>query len=160
MFVFVGGLNLVHQFWIHTEAIGKLPRPLEFVFNPPAHQRVHHVVNPLYLDANCAGGFILWDRLFGSFVAEGQKPRDGIVKSLYSFNPLVEASYEWLGIASDLCRARSLKEALGLCLGSPGWSADGSRETSHAITARWRARLAHPASAPAEWTYLRSGPFI
>ncbi|MGC8534449.1 MAG: sterol desaturase family protein [Rhizomicrobium sp.] len=150
MLVFVGGVNLVYQFWIHTEAIGKLPRPFEFVFNTPSHHRVHHAVNPHYLDANYAGVFILWDRLFGSFVAEGETPRYGIVKNLCSFNPLVVASHEWLAIAADLRRARSLKEALGFFLGPPGWSADGSRETSDAIKARWRAQLSHAASAPAE----------
>ena len=150
MLVFVGGLNLVYQFWIHTEAIGKLPGPFEFVFNTPSHHRVHHAVNPHYLDANYAGVFILWDRIFGSFVAENEKPRYGIVKNLYSFNPLVVASHEWLAIAADLRQARTVREALGFFLGPPGWSPDGSRETSDAIKARWRARLSHPTPAPAE----------
>lgn len=150
MLLFVGGLNLVYQFWIHTEAVGKLPRAFEFVFNTPSHHRVHHAVNPHYLDSNYAGVFILWDRLFGSFVAEEERPRYGIVKNLYSFNPLTVAFHEWLAIGADLRRAGSLKEVLGFVFGPPGWSKDGSRDTSDAIKARWRARRADPASLPAE----------
>ena len=60
-------INLVYQFWIHTERIGKLWRPIEFIFNTPSHHRVHHGMDQQYLDKNYGGIFILWDRLFGSF---------------------------------------------------------------------------------------------
>ena len=62
MLAFVGSMNLIYQFWIHTEAIGTLPRPIEAIFNTPSHHRVHHARNPRYLDANYAGTFIVWDR--------------------------------------------------------------------------------------------------
>ena len=63
-------INLVYQFWIHTERIDKLWRPIEFVFNTPSHHRVHHGMDQQYLDKNYGGILILWDRLFGSFAAE------------------------------------------------------------------------------------------
>ena len=70
MVLFCGGVNLVYQFWIHTEAIGKMPRWFEAVMNTPSHHRVHHGRNARYLDANYAGVFIIWDKLFGTFVPE------------------------------------------------------------------------------------------
>jgi hypothetical protein len=53
-------VNLVYQFWIHTEAIGRMPRWFEAVFNTPSHHRVHHATNPVYLDRNYAGALIVW----------------------------------------------------------------------------------------------------
>jgi sterol desaturase/sphingolipid hydroxylase (fatty acid hydroxylase superfamily) len=153
MLAFVHGLNLVYQFWIHTEAIGKCPAWFEAVFNTPSHHRVHHATNARYLDSNYAGVFILWDRLFGTFVAEdaADAPRYGIVKNLATFNPLRIAAHEWIGIASDLARARSLRDAAGFVFAPPGWSPDGSRETSDSIRENWaRYRSAQLSNAPAE----------
>ncbi len=141
MIAFVHGLNLVYQFWIHTEAIGRLPRAFEAVMNTPSHHRVHHATNPAYLDSNYAGVFIVWDRLFGSFVAEraGDPPRYGIVHNLASFNVLKIAFHEWLGLFADLFRAKSLREVFGYIFAPPGWSADGSRETTDSLKAQWAA---------------------
>ena len=155
MLAFVGGLNLLYQFWIHTEMIGKLG-PLEWVLNTPSHHRVHHATNPKYLDANYAGTFIVWDRLFGTFVAEddGERPRYGIIKNLGTFNPVRIAFHEWIGIAKDVVKARSLREVLGYAFGPPGWSPDGSRLTSAMIKKRWLQQQAqqqrHPSKLPAE----------
>ncbi|MEX0645650.1 MAG: sterol desaturase family protein [Parvularculaceae bacterium] len=147
MVVFVGGLNLIYQFWIHTEHIGRLG-PFEWIFNTPSHHRVHHATNARYLDANYAGTLIIWDRMFGSFVPEAdeEKCRYGIVKNLGTFNPLVISFHEWIGIAKDVFAAKSVKEAFGYMFGPPGWSPDGSRMTSKLIKERW-ARLQAPAGA-------------
>lgn len=141
MVLFCAGLNLIYQFWIHTEAIARMPRWVEAVMNTPSHHRVHHGVNPRYLDANYAGVFIVWDRLFGSFVAErNEEPvRYGIVRQLGSFNILWAAFHEWVGIARDLWRA-PWRAKPGYAFGPPGWSHDGSRDTSETIKARWSAR--------------------
>ena len=138
MLVFVSGINLVYQFWIHTETVGKLG-PLEWIMNTPSHHRVHHATNPRYLDANYAGTFIIWDRMFGTFVEEreDEKPRYGIVKNLGTFNPFKIAFHEWIGIAKDVMSAKSLKEVMGYTFGPPGWSPDGSRMTSATIKERW-----------------------
>ena len=137
-----GGINLIYQFWIHTEMVGRMPRWFEAVMNTPSHHRVHHATNPRYLDHNYAGVFIVWDKMFGSFVAErdDDRPRYGIVKNLGSFNVLWAAFHEWIGIARDLVAARSWRDRLGYMFGPPGWSPDGSRDTSEIIRARWLAR--------------------
>jgi sterol desaturase/sphingolipid hydroxylase (fatty acid hydroxylase superfamily) len=139
MIVFVHGVNLVYQFWIHTEAIDRFPRWFEAVMNTPSHHRVHHAVNARYLDANYAGVFIVWDRMFGSFVSEtaNDRPRYGIVGNLASFNPLKVALHGWVSLAGDLAGARSLREATLYLLAPPGWSPDDSRDTSDKIKARW-----------------------
>ena len=139
MIAFVHGLNLVYQFWIHTESIGRFPRWIEAAMNTPSHHRVHHATNARYLDANYAGVFIVWDRLFGTFVEETQAdpPHYGIIGQIATFNPLRIALHGWVSLGSDLIRARSLREFAGYLLAPPGWSPDGSRDTSDAIKARW-----------------------
>ncbi|HYE47789.1 MAG TPA: sterol desaturase family protein [Caulobacter sp.] len=136
------GISLVYQYWIHTEAIGKMPRWFEAVFNTPSHHRVHHARNPRYLDANYAGILIIWDRLFDTFIPETDEepPRYGLVKNLGDFNILRVAFHEWIGIGRDLMTARSPREVLGYLFGPPGWSPDGSRETSKTLKAKWLAR--------------------
>jgi sterol desaturase/sphingolipid hydroxylase (fatty acid hydroxylase superfamily) len=142
------GISLVYQYWVHTEAIRKLPRWFEAVFNTPSHHRVHHARNPRYLDANYAGILIIWDRLFGTFVPEDETdpPRYGIVKNLGDFNILRVAFHEWMGIGKDLAGSRSLREVVGYLFGPPGWSPDGSRDTSHTLKAKWQAREAAKAA--------------
>jgi hypothetical protein len=125
----------------------------ETLFNTPSHHRVHHATNPRYLDANYAGVFIIWDKMFGTFVPEddAEKPRYGIVKNLGSFNPFVIAFNEWVGIVKDLVSSKSLRDSIGYVFGPPGWSPDGSRMTSVKLKERWaRARAAAPAAQPAE----------
>lgn len=143
MVLMFSAVSLVYQFWIHTEVIGRMG-PLEYLLNTPSHHRVHHATNPRYLDANYAGVLIIWDRLFGTFVAEddAERPRYGIVSQLGTFNPFRVAFHEWIGIWRDVARAKSLREALGFMFGPPGWSPDGSRKTSASLKAEWAARQA------------------
>lgn len=142
--------SLVYQFWIHTEMIDRMG-PLEWVMNTPSHHRVHHAINANYLDANYAGVLIIWDRLFGTFIAEDKKepPRYGIVSQLGTFNPFRVAFHEWLGIFRDVGGAKSPRDVLGYVFGPPGWSPDGSRKTSASIKAEWAARQ-QAAAVPAE----------
>jgi sterol desaturase/sphingolipid hydroxylase (fatty acid hydroxylase superfamily) len=142
---FCGGLNLIYQFWIHTEVIGKMPPWFEAVMNTPSHHRVHHGTNPRYLDRNYAGVFIIWDKMFGTFEAERaeEPPRYGIIRNLATFNPLWVACHEWLGIARDLARARSLKTAWLAAFGPPGAL---TGETADALRARWQATVAQPST--------------
>ncbi len=145
---FVYGFNLVYQFWIHTEAIGKMWRPFEFIFNTPSHHRVHHATNPRYLDANYAGTLIIWDRMFGTFVAELDEdvPRYGIVKNIGTFNPIRVAFHEWVGMLKDtLSPGLTLRQRLLYLVAPPGWSHDGSRKTSADLKADY-VRL-HPDEA-------------
>ena len=132
-----GAINLIYQFWIHTEAIGKLPRWFEAVMNTPSHHRVHHATNAAYLDRNYAGTFIVWDKLFGTFIAEqrGVPIRYGIVHQLGNFGLLNAAFHEWLAIGRDVWRA-PWRFKLGYVWREPGWSHDKSRETSDMLRAR------------------------
>lgn len=147
MIVTVGAVNLVYQFWIHTEAITRLPRWFEAVMNTPSHHRVHHATNPIYLDRNYAGVFIVWDRLFGTFQPEldSEQIHYGIVKQLGTFNLAWSAFHEWVGIARDVWNA-PWRYKLGYLVMPPGWTHDGSRDTSDTIRARWHeGQAAHPA---------------
>lgn len=141
MIFFVGAINLIYQFWIHTEAIGRMPRWFEAVMNTPSHHRVHHATNPFYLDRNYAGVFIIWDKMFGTFQPEldSEQIRYGIVKQLGSFNLLWAAFHEWVGIAQDMWRA-PWRHKLSYLWREPGWTHDGSRETSDMIRDRWLRR--------------------
>ena len=131
-FVVCYGLNLLYQFWIHTQAVGRLGRLTEWVMNTPSHHRVHHGRNPRYLDRNHGGVLIVWDRLFGTFAAESERDPVvyGITHDLTTYNPLRIAVHEFVAIARDLGRARSLKAALGYLFAPPGWSPDGSTLTA------------------------------
>lgn len=148
LIIFQQGVSLLYQFWIHTETIGRLG-PLEWVMNTPSHHRVHHAINPKYLDRNYAGIFIIWDRLFGTFEAEDpvEPPRYGIVKQLGTFNPVKIALHEYVDIARDLKRRRGFRAWLMTLFGPPGWAPEGGK-TSEGIRAEWLAKR-EPA-APAE----------
>ena len=136
MVIFVSGLNLIYQFWIHTEAINKMPRWFEAVMNTPSHHRVHHGRNPRYLDANYAGVLIIWDKMFGTFVAEEETPEYGLVFNLGTFNPLRVATHEWVGIFKDVFqRGITMGDRLKYMFAPPGWSHDGSRKTADMLKA-------------------------
>lgn len=139
---FVAGINLIYQFWIHTEAIDKMPRWFEYLFNTPSHHRVHHANNPRYLDANYAGVFMAWDRIFGSYIPEQKEEpcRYGLVTDLGTFNPLRVAFHEWLGIFKDIWSAKRWKDRAMFLLAPPGWTPDGSRMTSDMIRNAWLER--------------------
>ena len=144
------GISLVYQFWIHTEAVKRMPAWFEAVFNTPSHHRVHHARNPRYLDRNYAGILIIWDKMFGTFQPEldAEPVRYGIVKNLGGFNLLRVAFHEWVGMGKDLLSAKSAREAAGYVFGAPGWSPDGSRQTSDMIRRQWQqTQTAEPAKA-------------
>jgi sterol desaturase/sphingolipid hydroxylase (fatty acid hydroxylase superfamily) len=118
---FASSLNLLYQFWIHTERIDRMPRWFEAVFNTPSHHRVHHASQGSYLDRNFAGILIVWDRWFGSFEPEGERPLYGLTKNIDTHNPLRVAFHEYAAIARDLRSARSARAWLGYLFGHPGW---------------------------------------
>ncbi len=145
---FVASLNLLYQFWIHTEAIDKCPRWFEYIFNTPSHHRVHHGTNPRYLDSNFAGIFITWDKLFGTFVPEqaDEKIAYGIIKPVGTFNPVKIAFVELLNILKDAAGpGLKLGQRFGYIFAPPGYSHDGSRKGSKALKADYVA--AHPEQA-------------
>ena len=117
----VYSLNLIYQFWVHTERIGKLWKPVEFVMNTPSHHRVHHGSDAEYLDRNYAGVFILWDRLFGTFRAETFRPRYGLTTPVGTHNIWRLQTHEYASIGRDVRAAATLRAKLGHVFGPPGW---------------------------------------
>lgn len=116
------GFNLVYQFWIHTEAIDRLPAWYEFVFNTPSHHRVHHGSQAQYLDRNLGGVLIIWDRLFGTFEVERERVRYGLTSDIRTFNLWRIFDHELVAIARDVRATPRLSDKLGFIVRGPGWS--------------------------------------
>ncbi len=116
------GVNLLYQFWIHTETIGRLGPP-EGVLNSPSHHRVHHGSNSQYLDRNHGSILIVWDRLFGTFEREGQPVVYGLTKDIKSFNPGTIATHEFAAMFRDVAGSTTWAERLAHVVRGPGWGA-------------------------------------
>jgi len=115
-------VSLLYQFFIHTERVDKLWRPLELVLNTPSHHRVHHGSQSQYLDTNYGGILIVWDRLFGSFEPEGDRVRYGLTTNIETFNPVRVALHEYGAIWHDVRRASRWRDRWGYLVKGPGWS--------------------------------------
>ena len=120
MFLVMLTLNTLYQFFIHTRLVGRLG-PLEWFLNTPSHHRVHHGINPRYVDRNYAGVLIIWDRLFGTFERESDEPVYGLVKPLGSFNPLWANTHRWFEIAAMSRRTRRLRDQIYAWFAPPEW---------------------------------------
>ncbi len=145
-------ISLIYQFWIHTERIKQLPRPIEFIFNTPSHHRVHHGANKIYLDRNYGGILIIWDRLFGTFQGEQERVKFGLTKNIKTYNPVRVAFHEWIAIYHDVRGADCWRDRLGYMFGGPGWSPDGHddrfEETPPAIPAQGTSVSTAPSVVP------------
>jgi len=131
-------ISLLYQYWIHTELIKKMPKWFEAIFNTPSHHRVHHATNPQYLDRNHAGIFIFWDKLFGTFEPEIEKPIYGLVSNINTYNPLKVAFIEWFSLFSDVFKSKtSLKNKLKYFIKPPGWKHDGTGKLSTDLRKEW-----------------------
>ncbi len=117
-------INLLYQFFVHTETVKKLG-PVERIFNTPSHHRVHHGTNPQYIDKNYGGIFIFWDRLFGTFEPEVEPVRYGLVKNLATYNPFKIAFHEWSATLRDAWKARSWRERRRVIFAAPSDLAAG-----------------------------------
>lgn len=119
IFFIVHQVEVLYQFWIHTEFIRKLPRPIEYIFTTPSHHRVHHSTNPQYMDKNYGSTLIIWDRMFGTFAKEEEQPVYGITKPVNSYNPVKLVFHAWQEVIVDLYHCRSFKSAFKILFGSP-----------------------------------------
>jgi sterol desaturase/sphingolipid hydroxylase (fatty acid hydroxylase superfamily) len=135
----VRAVILVYQFWFHTETIGTLGF-LERVLITPQHHKIHHARNPCYLDRNYGGVLLCWDQIFGTYVEQraDQVPHFGIVHSVAKYNPLILAFHEWIAMARDAVRARSLRTLWFTLFGPPGWRQDGAHRSSAALRQQWQ----------------------
>lgn len=122
VFLTVAAMNLLYQFWVHTRHVPKLG-PLEWVFITPSNHRVHHAQNPVYMDRNYGGVFILWDRLFGTFQEElDEEPVVfGVTTPLASWNPLWANLQFYAQLWQDAVRARSWWDRLRIWFMRTGW---------------------------------------
>ena len=148
---FVGALNLLYQYWIHTEAIDRMPNWFEAVFNTPSHHRAHHGTNPQYLDSNYAGILIIWDKMFGTFVPEDREIdiSYGLVQNIGTYNPIKIAFNEMWGAIKDVFKPKlTLVQRMKYLFAPPGWSHDGSRKASAHIKADYVAQNPHMSGRP------------
>ena len=127
-------ISLLYQYWLHTEAIGKLG-PLEWLFNTPSHHRVHHGRNPQYLDRNYGGIFIIYDRLFGSFEPEREAVDYGLTKNLSTYNPVRIAFHEWAAMLRAAWAAPGVLNKLGYLLRGAGLAPRWARRDGAAVAA-------------------------
>jgi len=135
-------VSLLYQYWIHTELIDKMPRWFEAVFNTPSHHRVHHATNPQYLDRNHAGILIIWDKMFGTFEPEVEKPVYGLVKNISTYNPIKIALLEWYNMFRDAFTSKtSLTNRLKYFIKPPGWKHDGTGQVSSDLRKQWEASI-------------------
>jgi sterol desaturase/sphingolipid hydroxylase (fatty acid hydroxylase superfamily) len=119
---FMLALNLTYQFFIHTGAIPKLPRWLEYLFDTPSNHRVHHGKNPQYIDRNYGGVLMIFDHLFGTYIPETEQPLYGLPKPVRSYNFLVLNFGELLAMLRDVRRPGPLQVRLRHVWGPPEWT--------------------------------------
>ena len=133
-------ISLIYQFWIHTETIDKLPKWFEAIMNTPSHHRVHHGSNPLYLDRNHAGIFIIWDKLFKTFQPELKKEKVvyGLTVNINTYNPIKIAFLEWIDVFKAVFSGKkSLSSRLKYLIKPPGWKHDGMGKVSDDLRNDW-----------------------
>lgn len=115
------GANLIYQYALHTEAVGKLWGPVEYLFNTPSHHRAHHAADEGFLDTNYGGVLIVFDRMFGSFAEEPDAGglTYGLVKPVHSYNPARIAFNQWIVMAGALAAATTWERRLAVLFGPP-----------------------------------------
>jgi len=128
------GINLLYQYWIHTDVIGRLG-PAEGVLNTPSAHRVHHGSNPRYIDRNHGSILIVWDRLFGTFEEESEPVVYGLTKNINTFNPARIATHEHIEMLRDVARSRTWKDRISFVVRSPGWAYRRRAELDGAVAA-------------------------
>lgn len=122
MIFLLNAAGLAFQIPCHTQRIGKLWRPYEFVFNTPSHHRVHHGSNQPYIDKNYGGVFIIWDRLFGSYAEETEPVRYGLIHNIDTDNPVQYNYLETVAMVRDVARAKTWRGRIGYVFAAPGWA--------------------------------------
>jgi alkylglycerol monooxygenase len=125
VFAIVHALSTLYQFWIHTQLVGRIRGPLDWILNLPSHHRVHHAINERYLDKNYGATLIVWDRLLGTYAEETEAPVYGITKPLGTFDPMWAQVHYWFDMAAMARAARSPWEKVRVWFASPAWKPRG-----------------------------------
>lgn len=144
-----GAINTLYQFWIHTQLVGKLG-PLEWFLNTPSHHRVHHGINPAYIDKNHGGILIVWDRLYGTFTEEETEPVYGTVARLRSWDPVWANFKTWVDLLAMAQKTRRVTDKLRVFFAAPEWApADlGGNKTIPDVDARHYVKWEHAPHPP------------
>jgi sterol desaturase/sphingolipid hydroxylase (fatty acid hydroxylase superfamily) len=119
----VVSMNLIYQFWVHTQHVPKLG-PLEWIMVTPSNHRVHHARNDDYVDKNYGGVFIIWDRFFGTYQNEliEEIPIFGLRKPLNSWNPLWANIHVYWNLLADIKNTRNPMDKIKFPFKKPGWN--------------------------------------
>ena len=120
VFAITHALSTLYQFWVHTRLVRKIHGPLDWILNLPHHHRVHHAINPQYLDKNYGATLIVWDRLFGTYIEEEEACVYGITRPLASFNPLWAQLHVWVDLVRQTFTLRGL-DRVRIWFASPAW---------------------------------------
>lgn len=139
--IFMYALTQTYGILVHTQALRKFPKWVEYIFVTPSHHRVHHASNIPYLDKNMGMVLIIWDRMFGTFINElpEEPPHYGLTKPLENPNhPLKVIFHEWQALSQDLKKPMSFRNKVKYMFHPPGWSHDGSTMTSKQLQAVWK----------------------
>jgi len=142
VFAITHALSTLYQFWIHTQLVPKLRGPVDWILNLPSHHRVHHAINPQYLDKNYAATLIVWDRIFGTYIEEEEPCVFGITKPLASFNPLWAQVHYFIDLAVRTVRLHGIDRAR-VWIASPAWV--GETETKYKADVHARPKYDAPA---------------
>lgn len=121
LFLSINAFQTLYQFWIHTRTIGKLPKPIEYIFNTPSHHRVHHGLNPKYIDRNHGGTLIIFDRIFGTFQEEEEEVVYGVTQQPNSWNPLWLNIEYWAWMWGVFVKAQTWTDRWKVLFNEPGW---------------------------------------
>lgn len=140
LILLIHSIILLSAFLQHTELIGKLGW-LEYILNTPSHHRVHHACNEKYLDKNFGGILIIWDKLFGTFQPEEEKPVYGLTKPINTYNPVKIVFHEWIAMTRDILKAKSWKQAFSYAFLKPGWAPVKNAQLADSANTIYKARL-------------------
>jgi sterol desaturase/sphingolipid hydroxylase (fatty acid hydroxylase superfamily) len=147
IFASVNAISTLYQFWIHTELVDKLGWFEEWL-NTPSHHRVHHAINPQYLDKNHGAMLIVWDRLFGTFAREEEPCRYGVVKPFESVNPLWAQVEPLVALARASARAPRPVDKVRMLFASPAWVPAGALPFPGVADGSYLARPKYDPRAP------------
>ena len=147
-------INLLYQFFIHTEVVDKLPGPIEYVFNTPSHHRVHHGVNARYVDKNYGGILILFDRWFGTFELETEPVTYGTISPYGSWNPLWANLAWWVHLGRVAAQAPRWQDKLWIWFAPPEYEPPGVPAAPKPTDAELRARPVYAVDSPRWWGYI------
>ncbi len=130
LYLAAGQINLIYQYWVHTRSVKSIGTIGEFLLSTPSHHRVHHAVNPEYIDKNHGGIFIIWDRIFGTFQKEDAVPVYGTVKPLQSFNPVFANLHYYSDLLTASWKAERFIDKFKVWVMPPGWYPESKNSPS------------------------------